>query len=128
VRLNLDRRTDGYVGAELYKAPGFGTGVTLESADFLLRFSPEQVVHRLAPRPLLIVHGAENELHKPIEARSLYEHARDPKRLELLESHGHTEWMFDDHPAFRELVRLLGEFLATVLHPTTPRPVTASAT
>jgi hypothetical protein len=26
------------------------------------------VVARLAPRPLLIVHGAQNALHKPVEA------------------------------------------------------------
>jgi uncharacterized protein len=115
VRLNLDGRTDGYVGAELYKAPGFGTGVTLESADFLLRFSPEQVVHRIAPRPLLIVHGANNELHKPLEAESLYQHAGEPKRLELLDGRGHTEWMFDDNPTFENLVVLLDDFLGGVI-------------
>lgn len=115
VRLNLDERTDGYVGKELYKAPGFGSGVTLESADFLLRFCPERVVDRIAPRPLLIVHGAVNELYKPIEARSLYEHAAEPKRLTFLEERGHTEWMFDDSPTFRELVALLHEFLTGAL-------------
>ena len=117
MRLNLDRRTDGYVGEELYKAPGFGTGVTLESADFLLRFSPERVVHRVSPRPLLIVHGAENELHKPVEARSMYEHAAEPKRLEVLEGRGHTEWMFDDDPTFKRLVEILEEFLNRSLAP-----------
>ena len=40
VRLDRDTRTDGYVGAELYKAPGFGSRVNLGSADLLLRFSP----------------------------------------------------------------------------------------
>ncbi|MGH9295659.1 MAG: alpha/beta hydrolase, partial [Acidimicrobiales bacterium] len=74
VRLDLDGPTDGYVNEELYKAPGFGGDVTLESADFFLRFCPERSVHRIAPRPLLIVHGAKNDLHKPIEAQSLYEH------------------------------------------------------
>jgi len=117
VRLDLDGRTDGYVGEQLYRAPGFGTGVTLESAEYLLRFSPEKVVARLAPRPLLIVHGAENALHKPVEARSLYEHAAEPKRLELLEGRGHTEWMFDDDPTFRRVVELLAEFLGCALTP-----------
>src|SRR5262249_60645968 len=78
VRLDLDARTDGYVGAELYKAPGFGGGVTLESADYLLRFSPERVAHQIAPRPLLIVHGADNHLYKPVEAQSLYHHPPPP--------------------------------------------------
>lgn len=115
VRLNLDPRTHAHVGVELYKAPGFGSQVTLESADALLRFSPEAVVHRIGPRPLLIVHGAENGLHKPSEAYSLFEHAREPKRLELLESSGHIEWVFDDHPTFRGLVDLLGGFFKDAL-------------
>lgn len=115
VRLNLDAATDGYVGQELYKTPDFGSGVTLESADFLLRFSPEQVVHRIAPRPLLIVHSAENELYKPIEAQSLYEHAGEPKYLQFLEETGHTEWMFDNNPALSRLIGWLDSFLRGAL-------------
>jgi len=122
VRLNLDARTNSYVGEELYKTLNFGSGVTLESADFLLRFSPERAVHRIAPRPLLIVHSAKNELYKPIEARSLYEHAAEPKRLEFLEGAGHTEWMFDDSPALSTLVGWLDEFLSNALAPTTVTP------
>ena len=122
VRLDLDGRTDGYVVEQLYQAPGFGTGVTLESAEYLLRFAPERMVARLAPRPLLIVHGAQNELHKPIEARSMFDNAGEPKRLELLENSGHTEWMFDDNPTFKRVVGLLEEFLETALA-ATPSPV-----
>ncbi|MBQ6644289.1 MAG: helix-turn-helix domain-containing protein [Saccharopolyspora sp.] len=110
VRLDLDDNTDGYVGTELYRAPGFGSGVTLESADMLLRFSPEAVAHRIAPRPLLVVHGSTNELHKPEEARSLYAHAAEPKRLELIDDAGHTEFMFDEHPTFCGLVDRLDDF------------------
>ena len=77
---------------------GFGSAVTLESAGYLLRFSPEKVVYRIAPRDLLIVHGVQNKLHKPVEVESLYEHAAEPKRLEILEGRGHTEWMFDEDP------------------------------
>jgi alpha-beta hydrolase superfamily lysophospholipase len=112
VRLDLDDRTDGYVTDELYRAPGFGAGVTLESADYLLRFFPAEVVHRIAPRPVLVVHGAENRLHPPEEARSLYDSAGEPTRLELLEGAGHTEWMFDDHPLFRHLVEVVDAFLS----------------
>lgn len=110
VRLDRDNSTDGYVGEQLYKAPGFGSGVTLESADMLLRFSPEAVADRIAPRPLLVVHGAENELHRPEEAKALYEHADEPKQLHLIEGAGHTEWMFDEHPTFKALVEQLDTF------------------
>jgi len=116
VRLNLDTRTDGYVGEELYKAPGFGSGVTLESADLLLRFSPEKVVHRLAGRPLLIVHGADNQLHHPVEAQALYDHAEEPKQLVFLEDSGHTEWMFDEHPTFKQLLGLVDGHFSSALN------------
>jgi len=111
VRLDLDSRTDRYVDDELYKAPGFGSGVTLESADYLLRFSPGDVVDRISPRPLLVVHGAENQLHRAEEAQHLYEAAGEPKRLELLAGRGHTEWMADDDPVFLQLVELIDGFV-----------------
>jgi pimeloyl-ACP methyl ester carboxylesterase len=116
VRLNLDDKTDGYVGEELYKAPGFGSGVTLESADFLLRFSPEKVADRISPRPLLVIHGRENGLHKAVEAQSLYDHAAEPKQLSFLEGRGHTEWMFDENPTFQEVVGQLDAFLGESLN------------
>jgi fermentation-respiration switch protein FrsA (DUF1100 family) len=111
VRLDLDKETDRYVKDELYKASGFGWGVTLESADYLLRFSPESVVGRIAPRPVLIIHGTNNELHRLEEAETLYERAREPKTLIRLEGHGHTEWMFDDHPIFGSVISSVDEFL-----------------
>jgi pimeloyl-ACP methyl ester carboxylesterase len=115
VRLDRDTRTDGYVGEELYKAPGFGSGVNLESADLLLRFSPQDMVHRLAGRPLLVVHGAENELHRPEEAQALFDHAGEPKQLVFLEGSGHTEYMFDEHPTFQKLLGLLDGFFGPAL-------------
>ncbi len=120
VRLDLDASTDGYVGEELYRAPGFGSGVSLESAELLLRFRPERAVHLLAGRPLLVVHGTDNRLHRPEEARALYQAAAEPKELVMLEGAGHTEWMFDDHPVFRDLVaRLDGFFRAALATPAT---------
>lgn len=120
VRLDLDTRTDDYVGAELYKSPGFGSGVTWESADYLVRFSPESVVHRIAPRPILIVHGDQNRLHHAEEAEHLYANAREPKQLVLLEGHGHTEWMFDDHPTFVRVTHMIDSFLSGALEPAGP--------
>lgn len=118
VRLDRDTHTSAYVADELYKAPGYGSGVTLESAELLLRFSPEQAVARLAGRPLLIVHGERNELHRPDEAQSLYDHAREPKQLVFLKNSGHTEWMFDDHPTFRKLAAVLDFFFHDALEVT----------
>ncbi len=51
--------------------------MTLESADPYMRFCAEHVVHRISPRPLLLVNGAENRLHSRDQSRSVYEHAGD---------------------------------------------------
>lgn len=46
---------------------------------------PEDVVAQIAPRPLLVVHGAENELYLPEEAAEMYQRAGEPKKLTMLE-------------------------------------------
>jgi uncharacterized protein len=111
--VRLDDVTKGYVDAELYPEPGFGTHVSLESADYLMRFRPSAVVERLAPRPLLLIHGQENRLHSVEESHDLYAHAREPKRLVVLEGKGHTEWMFDDNPTFQQVAQLVRDFIAS---------------
>lgn len=113
--VRLDGVTNEYVDDELYRAPGFGMDVTLESADFLNRFRPGLVVDRISPRPLLLIHGEDNALHSADESRDLYERAGEPKELMLLEGTGHTEWAFDDHPTFLHVAERIREFLAESL-------------
>ncbi|HEX5468301.1 MAG TPA: alpha/beta fold hydrolase [Gaiellaceae bacterium] len=109
--LPLDRDTTVYADDELFRYPGFETPVSLESADALLRFRPEDVVRNIAPRPLLLIHGAENRLNPPVESIELHRRAGEPKQLVLLENAGHTEWMYDDDPTFARVVRLVADFL-----------------
>lgn len=113
--VRLDRVTLGYVKEELTQHPGFGSPVSLESAEQLLHFRPEERIARIAPRPVLLVHGDRNRLHPPGEAAELYRRAREPKELVLLEGAGHTEWMHDGHPTFARLVAHISGFLARTL-------------
>ena len=118
VRLDLDDETDGYVGEELYKAPGFGAGVNLESADYLLRFRPVDYAARLTDQPLLVVHGENNQLHRLEEAYALHAAAPGVKQLEVLEGKGHTEWMFDEDPTFKHMMATIDGFLGDALQTT----------
>ena len=118
--LPLDDVTTRYVDAELYKAPGFGSQVTLEAADYLLRFHPDRLAERISPRPVLLVHGADNELYGVEEAHAIYEQAREPKQIVVIEGAGNAEWMFDDHPTYRRLVALLQAFFESSLKAPTP--------
>lgn len=115
--LPMDPVTTNYVDEELYKAPGFGSNVTLEAADYLFRFKPDQSAGRISPRPLLVVHAADNRLYRLEEGQSIFAYAAEPKQFVVLEGVGHTEWMFDDHPTYRRLEAIIAEFLASALPP-----------
>lgn len=52
---------------------------------------PADVVARIAPIPLLIVHGANDHFFPATDAEMLYERAGDPKRLILIPDFGHAE-------------------------------------
>lgn len=58
--------------------------------------APIEVVHRIAPRPLLIIHDEHDHLFPGSTIRELVEHAGDPTQLLLLDGFGHCEDGFDD--------------------------------
>jgi len=70
--------------------------VSLESVEALLDFAPEEVVDRIAPRPLLLLHAAEDTLVPPDEAVALFRRAGEPKRLVLLPGVGHVDFYLGD--------------------------------
>lgn len=51
--------------------------------------SPVRYVHRLSPRPLLIVHGDADDVVPVDEAHVLYQHARQPKELFIVRGGQH---------------------------------------
>jgi alpha-beta hydrolase superfamily lysophospholipase len=53
--------------------------------------SPEQVVGKIAPVPLLLIHGRDDHYFDEEEAWRLYRHAGEPKRLWLSAGFGHAE-------------------------------------
>lgn len=52
---------------------------------------PEDVVSRIAPIPLVLVHGADDHFFDVGGARRLYERAKEPKRLMISSRFGHAE-------------------------------------
>ncbi|HZA60587.1 MAG TPA: alpha/beta fold hydrolase [Actinomycetota bacterium] len=53
--------------------------------------APEEVVERIAPTPLVVVHGIDDHFFDVEEARRLYRRAGEPKRLMLSSRFGHAE-------------------------------------
>jgi fermentation-respiration switch protein FrsA (DUF1100 family) len=52
---------------------------------------PEKIVARLAPTPLLIVHGTNDHYFAIAQAEMLFERAQEPKELWVEEGFGHSE-------------------------------------
>jgi fermentation-respiration switch protein FrsA (DUF1100 family) len=72
--------------------------------------SPEEVVGKIAPTPVVIVHGTDDQLFTPDHAQRLYDAAGEPKRLLLGDGFGHAEDGLT--PAFgRRLARVIHETL-----------------
>jgi hypothetical protein len=75
-------------GAVVIKAGELSPAVTAVAALSSQRFGTS-TVENLAPRPLLLVHGTADTVLPPEASEDIYERARQPKRLTLIEGAGH---------------------------------------
>lgn len=81
--------------------------------------SPADYIGRIAPVPLLLIHGTHDEVIPYSHGERLYESAGQPKSLWRIEEGGHTEALFSpDSPERRRLV----EFFDAALLPPEPKP------
>jgi fermentation-respiration switch protein FrsA (DUF1100 family) len=87
----------------------------LETAEALTEFRPEALVDRIAPRPLLLVHGARDRLVPIDESRSLYARAIDPRALEVIPDIGHFDWLMPGNAHFRRVTDRVVRFLSEAL-------------
>ena len=71
-----------------------------------------QRVAELTPRPLLLIHGLDDDRLSPDCSRMLYEQAGEPKRIELLEGARHSL-----RQRREDVRRLLLDWLAEALNP-----------
>ena len=55
--------------------------IPLETGDSIINFKPELIVDRISPRPIYVVHPEIETLVPCTEAISMYEHAKEPKKL-----------------------------------------------
>ena len=94
-----------YAGAVAIKA-----GVLSPFASAVAALAPQrygtQEVERLG-KPLLLIHGADDEVLPPLASDDIYRRAREPKRMVILEATGHRLLGVED-----EVHALLRDFIA----------------
>jgi pimeloyl-ACP methyl ester carboxylesterase len=76
---------------------GKGKGARWGS-PFLPKTKPIDIVHQIAPTPLLFLHGREDWLIKHSHSEKLFKVAKEPKELHVMAGAGHAERMFAKHP------------------------------
>ncbi len=75
----------------------------LEFIDDTLGFHPEWIVDKISPRPILFITTDNDRLVPPEESESLYDHAKEPKKLVMLKDYSH--YAVYQEPAFTEVMR-----------------------
>ena len=83
----------------------------------LIPVPPAEAAAKIAPVPLLIVHGDQDHYFPPEHARQLYMAAREPKELWLLPGMGHAE-----SACSQDLVDRIARWLDAAAQHLTPRP------
>jgi pimeloyl-ACP methyl ester carboxylesterase len=76
---------------------GRGKGVRPGSLS-LVRIQPCDIVDKISPTPVLFLHGEKDWLVKTSHSQLLFDRAKPPKALSIIEDGGHAERLFDDFP------------------------------
>jgi fermentation-respiration switch protein FrsA (DUF1100 family) len=85
----------------------WATAVHLRSP--MRAFDPVEVVDRISPRPLLLIHGTEDHIIPVASAHALIERAGEPKELWLIEGLKHVQGLELAYEPFTSRVRAFFE-------------------
>jgi len=98
-----DRQSAELAAIARAKNPNAVGTIPLEYIDETLTFHPEWVVDKIAPRPLLLIAAGDDRLVPPEDCQSLFDKAKEPKRLAVIPGVGHYEVYAK--PAFDHVMR-----------------------
>lgn len=62
------------------------------------KIKPIDIVEAVSPTPIYFIHGANDWIIKPEHSQRLFEKAKEPKKLLIMDNVGHAEKIFDDKP------------------------------
>ena len=111
-----DPRTLEYYEQEVRHNPNLAHAqLTLESPDLIMQFKPDEMASLIAPRAFMVIGAERDVLVRPTEAVSLYDNAREPKRLVVLPNVNH--FTVYKEGVREEVMALATEWYETHMHP-----------
>lgn len=106
-------RRHGYPSAVASLAALAGCGAMAIRLGYrMTAFDPIEVIDRIAPRPLLLMHGAEDDVINVSHARALFARAGEPKELWILDELAHCRGLESACDAYQ--ARILSFFERTL--------------
>jgi uncharacterized protein len=93
----------------LEKYPTWSPKISMESLEHILAFKPEQYVHLISPRGVLLVAASEDNLVPPDEIRRIYAKAGDPKKLVVLDG---AHYEIYSPPLLQDYMRQVEDWVA----------------
>ena len=86
-------------------------GYPLENIDLACGFRAEDWIARIAPRPVLLIHGGADTMVRHAEAEALFARAGEPKQLVTIPDINHAEVYEARNPdVFRKVVAELADW------------------
>jgi alpha-beta hydrolase superfamily lysophospholipase len=105
----VDARASADADAGGFPDQSLGTShFYLGTVDAMLDFHPEDAARRLGPRPLLLVHGADDDVAPVEDVEAVYANAPGPKRWEIIPDAGHND--LDAGPGLDRAIELTGDW------------------
>lgn len=89
--------------------PHMAFRTTLESAERLIEFRPEQSLPYAPPTPILLIHAEDDTMVSVEESRAMWERAAEPKQLVVIPGIGHHEVHTGE--AFRQVIGHVNDWL-----------------
>jgi pimeloyl-ACP methyl ester carboxylesterase len=86
VRQRLDAQILTPAGRRALRAVGIRLPAAWEEPE-----APVEVIAEIAPAPVIVVHGEDDQLFTPAHARALYDAANEPRHLLIGSRFGHAE-------------------------------------
>jgi fermentation-respiration switch protein FrsA (DUF1100 family) len=87
--------------------------LSLESAEAMVHYRPESVVDRISPRAAMWIYTAEDTVVPIEESQSMYQNAREPKKLVTIKGLKHYELYHG--PGFEQVMTNSTEWFDTYL-------------
>ena len=110
-----DPESQAFLDQVAAEFPQMKVTLPLESAEALIEYVPEDLAGRIAPRPLLIIHGDADQLVPVAEAQAIAERAGSSAQLEIIPGMSHFNWVMPGSPGFTRVTDSIVKFLRNTL-------------